>query len=326
MRAHLRWLTATRFSGKQIRLADALRVDGPWLSRYMSGKGARGHQFDRSQLNTHFSQIHRALLHAELPTETPTADERAAPATTAATAAATAATTPAPKPAKPSAANPVFAPAAAPVSAVLSVDLANVDGRQSGGQCHIMALGVPVLGGGRWVMACPGGSEGADVLHLRVGLRGRRTLSARCHTSIAGRTFEWCIDVLECRHDITVHGGPLWVAREVSTNLSSLSQRIIGRAALERGGYCGRRVHGPSRPSLKAWARGARGQDMIVAAMSSHQPSRLPLASTAVVTRCILSSGRGAGAPLRPPALHDELVAADGPLRAETSASAPSDH
>jgi hypothetical protein len=248
MRALLRWITAAHFSGKQIRLADALKVSGPWLSQYLKDRDQRGKAFDCRQLNDRCSSISHALVRAELPTEIPTVEQVAAAATLASAAsAATTANTRQSQPAKPSAAAPVFtAPTTTPPkAAVLSVNLADVEGRLEGGQCHIMALGVPVLGDGRWVMACPGGSEGADVLRLRVGLRGRRTLSARCHASIAGRTFEWWIEVLECRHDIAIHGGPLWVAREVSTNLSSLGQRIVGRAALERGSYCG-----PSSPEL----------------------------------------------------------------------------
>eukprot|EP00966_Prymnesium_polylepis_P108499 2511789-Prymnesium_polylepis.1 len=81
-----------------------------------------------------------------------------------------------------------------------------------------MALGVPVLGDGRWEMPCPGSADG-KVLRLRVGLRGRRTLSARCRASIAGRTFEWWAEVMACRHEISVHGGPLWVAREVNSSM-----------------------------------------------------------------------------------------------------------
>eukprot|EP00966_Prymnesium_polylepis_P010531 242720-Prymnesium_polylepis.1 len=86
-------------------------------------------------------------------------------------------------------------------------------------------------------MPCPGNADD-KVLRLRVGLRGRRTMSARCRASIAGRTFEWWIEVMDCRHEISMHGGPLWVAREVnSTSIESLGQRIIGRAPLARGGH-----------------------------------------------------------------------------------------
>eukprot|EP00966_Prymnesium_polylepis_P008401 193694-Prymnesium_polylepis.1 len=107
-----------------------------------------------------------------------------------------------------------------------------------------MALGVPVLGDGRWEMPTPGCNNGS-VLRLRVGLRGRRTMSARCHASIAGRTIEWWIEVMDCRHAISVHGGPLWVAREVNSSVATLGQRIIGRAPLSVGGYTG-----PSSPEL----------------------------------------------------------------------------
>ena len=83
------------------------------------------------------------------------------------------------------------------------------------------------------------------MLRLRVGMRGRRTLSARSHSSVAGRTFEWWIEVMESRHDIAMHGSPLWVARELTSDVRTLGQRIIGRAPLGRGGH-----GGPSSPEL----------------------------------------------------------------------------
>eukprot|EP00966_Prymnesium_polylepis_P234640 5427499-Prymnesium_polylepis.1 len=104
-----------------------------------------------------------------------------------------------------------------------------------------MALGVPVLGDGRWVLPCPG-SEGR-ALQLRVGLRGRRTLSARSHASVAGRTFEWWLEAIDARHEIASHGGPLWVAREVG-GADALAQ-IVARALRAGGGYTG-----PSSPEL----------------------------------------------------------------------------
>ena len=239
-RALLKSLTATRFKGKQIRLADALQVSNPWLSNYMNEKNSKGSTLDRrEQLNDRLSTIIHALRRAGLPTELPSADEMAAAAAAAATADAAATTDAATavqsKRAKPSADNPVFtAPAPTPKAAVLTVNLADVEGWQEGGMCHVMALGVPVLGDGRWEMPCPGNADD-KVLRLRVGLRGRRTMSARCRASIAGRTFEWWIEVMDCRHEISMHGGPLWVAREVnSTSIESLGQRIIGRAPLAR--------------------------------------------------------------------------------------------
>eukprot|EP00966_Prymnesium_polylepis_P053771 1242707-Prymnesium_polylepis.1 len=73
-----------RFSGKQIRLADALQVTNPWLTQYMNGKNSKGSTLDSEQLNERLSTIMHALRRAELPTEVPSFP------TVAATAAATA--------------------------------------------------------------------------------------------------------------------------------------------------------------------------------------------------------------------------------------------
>ena len=219
MREHLKWLVAARFGGKQIKLADALRVDSPWLSRYLTGRSKHAKDLDSRQLNDYHSSIIHYLGRAELPTETPTATEIAAAAVEAATTASAAeAAASTPKPAKPSPAAPVFK-AAAPKAAVLSVDLSDVAEWREGGAVHIMALGVPVLVDDRWLMTCPGGGD--RVLRLRIGLRGRRTISSRSHASVAGRTFEWWIEALDSRAELAHHGGPLWVAREVTSSAAS---------------------------------------------------------------------------------------------------------
>ena len=109
MRGHLRWLTSTRFQGKQVRLADALGVSPSWLSQYMKGR-SQHREFSLEQLNTRHSDILFSLRRAELPTETPTASEAAASATAAETAAQTE-TVAAPRaPSKHSAAAPVSSP------------------------------------------------------------------------------------------------------------------------------------------------------------------------------------------------------------------------
>ena len=138
MREHLKWLVAARFGGKQMKLADALGVDSPWLTRYMTGRSDKGKDLNSLQLNDRHSSIIHYLSHAELPTETPTATEIAAAAVEAAataSAAEAAATASTPKPAKPSPAAPVFK-AAAPKAAVLSVDLADVAEWREGGAVH----------------------------------------------------------------------------------------------------------------------------------------------------------------------------------------------
>jgi hypothetical protein len=242
MRNQIRWLTRTRFFGKQAQLAGTLNVSSQWLSQYMTEKSSKGVKLDEQQLNVRFSTITHALRRADLPTEAPAAAEATTTdsSSAAANAAADATATDPSTASKPSATNPVSVRPKlwVPKAAVLSVKLADVSGWKEGGHCHIMALGVPVLGDGRWEIYCPGSSDGS-VLHLRVGLRGRRTLSAKSHASVAGRVLEWWIEVMECRHDISCHGGPLWVARELNSSMTTLGQRIIGRAALERRGYSG---------------------------------------------------------------------------------------
>ena len=229
MRTHVKWLVASKVHGisNQAKLAGALGVSSPWLSQYMNGRNQHG-PLKPSQLRERRADLLHLLRLHQLPTETPTAAEAAAAAAAAAEGAA------AVKPPKPTPVAPVFA--AAPKHAVLSVNLADVAGWQQGGQCHLMALGVPVLGDGRWVIPCPGGSEGRK-LQLRVGLRGRRTLSARSHASVAGRTFEWWLEAIAARHEIASHGGPLWVAREVGS--ADALERIVGRAPRPGGGYTG---------------------------------------------------------------------------------------
>ena len=200
MRHLLRWLTATQCSGKQICLADKLNVSPSWLSQYMNEKNSKGNRLDILELNKRFSSISHALRRADFPTELPTAEEVSAVSNAAA---ADAAATDAAAASK-SAANPVST--AAPKAAVLSVNLADVAGWSAGGHCHIMALGVPVLGDRRWEVPCPGSSDGS-VLQLRVGLRGRRRISAKSHASVAGRVFEWWIEVIACEpsHFLAVH-------------------------------------------------------------------------------------------------------------------------
>jgi hypothetical protein len=51
-----------------------------------------------------------------------------------------------------------------PKAAVLSVKLADVSGWSQGGHCHIMALGVPVLGDGRWQIT-------SDTVNLGFGFK-----------------------------------------------------------------------------------------------------------------------------------------------------------
>ena len=52
LRDLVRWLIASRFAGKHIRLADQLDVRAPWLSAYMTGANdMKGGRLTGSQLN-----------------------------------------------------------------------------------------------------------------------------------------------------------------------------------------------------------------------------------------------------------------------------------
>eukprot|EP00966_Prymnesium_polylepis_P179972 4166804-Prymnesium_polylepis.1 len=133
-------------------LADEMDVTKQWLSQYINGKDQRGAAFDTAKLNERHATILHHLRRKSFPTEMPTAAEAAAAATAAAATAAAA--DKCAKPAKSTPAAPLFA--AEPKVAVLSVSLRDVAGWTEGGDCHIMALGVPVLGDNRWVMPCPG--------------------------------------------------------------------------------------------------------------------------------------------------------------------------
>ena len=109
MRNLIRWLTATRFVGKQAQLAGQLNVTSPWLSNYMHGKNSKGAKLDDSQLNECVSTISHALRRADLPTEAPAAAEATATnsSTPAANAAADATTTNPRTASTPSATDPV---------------------------------------------------------------------------------------------------------------------------------------------------------------------------------------------------------------------------
>eukprot|EP00966_Prymnesium_polylepis_P113470 2623688-Prymnesium_polylepis.1 len=164
-------------------------------------------------------------------------------------------------------------------------------------------------------MPCPG-SDSRE-LRLRVGLRGRRTLSALSHASMAGRTFEWWIEVLDSHHDISVHGAPLWVARELRGDVSSLGQRIIGRAPLDSGGYAGAsspellwraisRYCGPGAPRLTGVANTGLIHQSVQALLEAVEeqgdglPSLLGFGSrsggvAALKDRCLRDIGAAAG-------------------------------
>ena len=76
------------------------------------------------------------------------------------------------------------------------------------------------------------------------------------------------------------------------------------------------------RPKAGAAPRAAIGRAL--GSVASRLKAKPDAATSMVLTESrIPNSGQGAGAPLQPPAVHDGLVAADGPLQAKTSSSAP---
>ena len=111
-----------------------------------------------------------------------------------------------------------------------------------------MALGSTVSGDdARWLLECPGGSAGrSGSLQLRTGMRGRRTLA---RGKMEGRTFEWMVTTLEDQCEVHNSGGPIWVAREITTASWPIADcsafQIIGRKTRMGGGHTG-----PSSPAL----------------------------------------------------------------------------
>ena len=237
MHAHIAWLVVHRFGGKQARLCDAVGMAPAWLSLYKAGKNGRGKELDLSELDTRHSWLRRALERQGLPLETPAAavpTNLPASGRGGAAEGGGAAETPQQPASKAAATAPLRA-------AILSANLREVQGAKEGGQVHITKLGIAVADV-RWKMSRPGG--GAP-LFLRDGLRGQRAFAARQGSTMGGRSFEFWVEPLDARHDPAHHGGPVWVARELTGTLN-LGQRIIGRWSQP-----GSAVHlGPSSPAL----------------------------------------------------------------------------
>ena len=105
--------------------------------------------------------------------------------------------------------------------------MCEVEGMHTGGELHILELGERVEGDARWQMPCPR-TEGAQTLMLRVGFRGRRTVS---RGALAGRTFEWWVERLKAPLEPGHDGAPLWVGCELRMvgGLISRGVRVVGR-------------------------------------------------------------------------------------------------
>jgi hypothetical protein len=251
----LDFLTRRHFViGKQAGLAQHLGVTSNWMSEFKTGRGSMGLDLSVQELlSRRRNLLGRLQLHG-LPTALPPADQ---PLEGASGSPSTRCAAPAPvtthAAGRSSLAGRPRLPAARPV---LAVDLAEAPGSQ-GGMCYIMAIGTPPPAEDpRWRMTCPARgmySEAGEtaVLELRRGLRGRRTLGT---SSVAGgRTFEWHLEVIDDPAEISCHGGPLFVAVELTSATHALSEqmpttRIIGRRVSTGGGHTG-----PSSPELM-WA------------------------------------------------------------------------
>eukprot|EP00326_Haptolina_ericina_P014451 CAMPEP_0181189228 /NCGR_PEP_ID=MMETSP1096-20121128/11551_1 /TAXON_ID=156174 ORGANISM="Chrysochromulina ericina, Strain CCMP281" /NCGR_SAMPLE_ID=MMETSP1096 /ASSEMBLY_ACC=CAM_ASM_000453 /LENGTH=600 /DNA_ID=CAMNT_0023278369 /DNA_START=479 /DNA_END=2279 /DNA_ORIENTATION=- len=238
LRELVKFLVRTRFLvEKQAGLAKALRVSSNTLSEFMTGRGPRSTDLTIQQLCARRHSIIRGLAAAGLPTEL-LSDEPMQP-TSAETAPQTRAST---AEQGTSCSRAVQGRAMRPPSKpLLAVSLSEVPGGQ-GGYCYLLSVGEPVPTDARWRIACPG-SHGEMQLQVRLGMRGRRTFGPRAEC--AGRTFEWWVDTLDCPVSPSLHGGPLWLARELTGDLRELGAPIIGRARSADG-----KPTGESRPTL----------------------------------------------------------------------------
>ena len=213
LRALLRWLAKTQFPiEKQTGLAHKLGLSGPELSHFLTGNSFRG-KMGPQELDRNRRLILRKLQAAGLPIviEAPVAEPLTGPCTRGLNI----------TPPTVSAA-PQLSAVSRPLVSLLTLNLAEAPGSQ-GGEVQILDIGTPV-DDGRWQLMV-----GGRILFLRKGLRGLRTLGAR--SALSGRTFEFCVEVLNCPSEPSYHGGPLWVAREYTGSVNYLAaSRILGRA------------------------------------------------------------------------------------------------
>ena len=285
------WRPPARSGKSQASLARLIGLEPQRLSEYMSGKGKNG-PLSRPELDSRHFELHRALVRVAAPLEiqpgvpdstTTTACDAACDAASAdaAASAASAASSTVSSSSDASSSTAPFkqpSPPPPPKAPVLTMRLGEVEGAKEGGFVYITALGVAVGGDPRWQIERPGGGQ---PLRLRNGLRGRRTLTARGSSPMAGRSFEWWVDVMDARHDAAHHGGPLWVARELGRH-SEVGKRIIGRWQGADGRHAG-----PSSPGLLTKA---------IAAHCGAEERLLPIPFTGLIH----------------PAMHELLDAAEG--------------
>ena len=231
LRMLLRWLARTWFAvEKQAGLARELRMSTPELSHFLTGNATRG-KIALGQLDRMRKHIYRQLASAELPLKI-----ISPPATSVHLGTKTRARTPS---AAATDVNPVTRPSTFPRSSIsiLTLNLTEAPGNE-GGEVRISNLGSAV-DDPRWQL-----QVGSRTIFLRDGFRGLRTMGGR--SVLAGRTFEFFIEMLDCPAKPMCHGSPLWVAREYTCSVNDwTAPRILGRS---RG--ANQKLTGNSSPQL----------------------------------------------------------------------------
>ena len=227
-------LVRMRMNGvkSQGELAERLGWSTRDLSNFMTGKAThKGKTLDRTVLGTRAANLLSDLERCGFMTTThcpraATTQLQQPPPSAAPTATTAPSLPPPPKPPPPKPPPPKL-----PGTAILSVNLTEVDGAHVGGTVHILDLGEreAVEGDPRWQMPCPR-SDGGQTLSLRVGFRGRRTVS---RGALGGRTFEFWVERLCAPLEPGLDGAPLWVGRELKTvgRLVAQGPRVVGRLA-----------------------------------------------------------------------------------------------
>ena len=191
----------------------------------MTGKAPKeGKTLDRTTLGTRAACLLSDLKRCGFTAPPPAAPQQAP-------AAQSPAAEPPPRAARPAPPKPAPQPPVVGVrrTSIFEADLTEVEDAGAGGTVHVLSLGEVVPDDTRWQMQCPR-TQGAQMLTLRVGFHASRTVP---RGALAGRTFDFWVERLDAPQELGLHGGPLWVGRELKTvgGLLSVGTRVIGRRA-----------------------------------------------------------------------------------------------